>query len=267
MGGRVPLQPRPPPCVGIRISKMAVRQRKTLPKSTCTSDELSASLQACANASVKKLTGSEFGDCLFTAAEKLDIRFSSKRMKFKQPTYYCCYCLKVIWGCFLLLVAIGFLVSRNEPASLYLHRTLHTRIYSDVVRPVRLGLLAVTSYFKAVGIDVFHDCVVENPFVRSTQQCVCMHTKEATEVNLNGSELPLFVYENPKQLYVLRNVVDSKVSLEQLQNFHMSHGKNPPACLEIGSEGQNGPIFYRQLFDKPQMLKYLTSNESWSFTW
>ncbi len=53
---------------------MAVRQRKPLPKSTCASDELSASLQECANVSAKKLNGSEFGDCLFTAAEKLDIK-------------------------------------------------------------------------------------------------------------------------------------------------------------------------------------------------
>lgn len=248
---------------------MAVRQRKPLPKSTCASDELSASLQECANVSAKKLNGSEFGDCLFTAAEKLDIKMSSKRMKLRRPTgtSYCCYCFKVIWGCFLLLIAIGFLVSRNEPASSYLHRTIHTRIYSDIVRPVRLGLLAVGSYLKAAGIDVFHDCVVENPFLRSTEQCVCMHTKEATEVTLDGSVLPFSVYENPKEIYVLRNVVDSKLSLEQLQDFHISHGKNPPACLEIGNEGQSGPLFYRQLFDKPQMLKFLTSNESWSFTW
>lgn len=65
---------------------MAVRQRKPLPKSTCASDELSASLQECANASAKKLNGSEFGDCLFTAAEKLDIKMSSKRMKLRRPT-------------------------------------------------------------------------------------------------------------------------------------------------------------------------------------
>ena len=106
----------------------------------------------------------------------------------------------MIWGCFLLLIAIGFLVLRNKPASSYLHRTIHTRIYSDIVRPVRLGLLAVGSYLKAAGIDVFHDCVVENPVLRSTEQCVCMHTKEATEVTLDGSVLPFSVYENPKEI-------------------------------------------------------------------
>ena len=247
--------------------KMSVRQRKLVPKDASPLDELSKSLQERANVSVKQLTSEEFGECLSTAAEKLNIRFKyAKRKKHRQRTNYCCYCLKVIWACFLLMVATGFLVAQYEPANLYLFQTLHTKIY-DVVRPMRLGLLLVVPYLKAVGIDIFSDCVVENSFLNATQQCVCMHTKEATEVDLNGSVLPAFVYENPKQMYVLRNVLDSKFSLEQLQDFHMSHGKNPPACIEIGSEGQKGPVFYRQLFDKTQMLEYLTSNESWSFTW
>lgn len=214
----------------------------------------------------KDVQGKGLADKLFLECVSVA---TQEEPKSKRVLRYLLWPLKVLWVGLLILVAFALLLSVCRPLSFYFQKALHSRVY-DVVRPVRFGVIAALPYLQVVGLDVFQDCIVENPLLNETQQCPCLRIKQPIELDLNGLVIPDFVLADQNGVYVLRNGMklnEVQSIWEQIQNFHVIHGNNPPACAEIGQEDQKGPVFYRQLFDKEQMYNYLLSNESWSFLW
>ena len=148
---------------------------------------------------------------------------------------------------------------------------LHDKIFS-MMRPIRLGILTVLPFLKAVGLNVFEtDCLIENPFLNDIETCHCLHIKEVTEIELNETHtrIPACILDLPTHnVYIARKAVEigSNLTLEAFQDFKQTHGV-PRTCLEMTSDSEEGVKFFEEFFDKEKLRKYLDVNESWSFTW
>ena len=249
----------------------SVRQRKPVrashPSGTPISSLQRELIQVHQRSLSRGLSQMEFSNCLSVAASKHVSTVSTQRSMHvrRKADKLCCSALKLCWMLFLLLVVLGLLVAFCPAFSFYIQRSLQSHLY-DIIRSIRFGVLAIFPYMRASGLDILKECYVENPLFSETESCSCLRIKEATEVAMVDG-LPDNVFLDRGQVYVIRNILpdEGNITLDLLQDFHKKNGKNPPACLEVGSQG--GPMFYRQLFDITQMEQFLSSQNAWSFTW
>ena len=152
-----------------------------------------------------------------------------------------------------------------------LFQFLHDKIFT-IVRPMRLGLVTIMPYLKAMGLNVFDsDCLIENPLLNDTETCHCLHIKEVTEIELNETHatIPACILDLPTHnVYIARKAVEigSDVTLEAFQDFKLTHAV-PKTCLEMTSDSEEGVKFFDEFFDKEKLREYFDTNESWAFTW
>jgi hypothetical protein len=65
-----------------------------------------------------------------------------------------------------LLLLIGVFLYLYKPASFFLKRKLHSRLY-PTSRLVRKNLLVLHPYLHRLGINLFGSCILKNPFISS----------------------------------------------------------------------------------------------------
>ena len=186
----------------------------------------------------------------------------------------CVRCVKALWISVLVCVFLVGFVTYCEPASFFLSRVMHTRVY-DVVRHVRLGLTIFLPLLKSTGLDFWQGCMVENPFVNITNRCPCLHRNGAIVTTLEGGGLPSELLYDPRDIIIVRNATAGSNSgdtpdstLRMLQEFYQAHREEDIAivCSE-DSIGVGGPHRHQQLFDRNTMKRLLSEKGQWSFVW
>jgi hypothetical protein len=169
-----------------------------------------------------------------------------------------------------LLLLIGVFLYLYKPASFFLKRKLHSRLY-PTSRLVRKNLLVLHPYLHRLGINLFGSCILKNPFISSDS---CHSAKDVKEWFSEGQTVPSYILEAARngKWWIIRSAlnISEEFTLQHLHQFSVeNNGQLPTICEQIvgGGEDSQATAFYTDLFNVWRMEEALKSTVPWSLSW
>ncbi len=241
-------------------------------------------------ASSRGVTQEEFSRCIhslnkITSPEKKTEKPMPKKNRKCCSRLYSCF--KIVWIVWLLFLAVCMMVMVYRPAGHLVHKVrmlmdfivlmvlplqlVHKHLYT-VTRSLRMGIVTMVPYLKAVGYDFFkNDCLLPNPIISDAESCPCLYIRESVELELNQTHraMPEGILSVPNHnVYVLRNAVEGLADLSLDVFEYYQDRLIPDMCFEMQGDGEGGLQGMTELFNTSTVDKYLDeAKQPWTYNW